>query len=170
MSAAFAVAMAFVLAATGWFLYMRVDTHLAAGLDRQLRLRAHDLTLLVGEPGASLKVATGAPYVERGEDYAQLVARDGRVVDATNPLGTTSLLSPDELRRARRESFFLDRGSVPGLDEPSRMLVSSIPGNSRRLILIVGATPADRIETLGSLRNELLILGPIALPPPTERC
>ena len=163
MSAAFAVAMAFVLAATGWFLYMRVDTHLAAGLDRQLRLRAHDLTLLVGEPGASLKVATGAPYVERGEDYAQLVARDGRVVDATNPLGTASLLSPDELRRARRESFFLDRGSVPGLDEPSRMLVSSIPGNSRRLILIVGATRADRIETLGSLRNELLIVGPIAL-------
>lgn len=163
MSAAFAVAMAFVLAATGWFLYMRVDTHLAAGLDRQLRLRAHDLTLLVGEPGASLKVATGAPYVERGEDYAQLVARDGRVVDATNPLGTASLLSPEELRRARRESFFLDRGSVPGLDEPSRMLVSSIPGNSRRLILIVGATRADRIETLGSLRNELLIVGPIAL-------
>jgi signal transduction histidine kinase len=43
------------------------------------------------------------------------------------------------------------------------MLVSSIPGNSRRLILIVGATRADRIETLGSLRNELLIVGPIAL-------
>jgi two-component system, OmpR family, sensor kinase len=163
MAAAFAVAMALVLAWTGWFLYMRVDSHLAAALDRQLRLRAHDLGLLIDEPGTSLKVATGAPYVERGEDYAQLAEPRGRVVDATNPLGTTSLLSAAELRRARTESFFVNRDSVPGLDEPSRMLVSPVSRNSQRLILIVGATRADRLETLGGLRTELLIAGPIAL-------
>ena len=163
MAAAFAVAMALVLAGTGWFLYLRVGSDLAAALDRQLRVRAHDLALLVDEPGASLKVATGSPYVERGENYAQLVEPGGRVVDATNPLGTTSLLSEAEVRRARRESFFVDRDSVPGLDEPSRMLVSPISKDSHRLILIVGATRADRLETLGGLRNELLIVGPIAL-------
>jgi signal transduction histidine kinase len=43
------------------------------------------------------------------------------------------------------------------------MLVSPIDRSGRRLVLVVGATRADRTETLGGLRNELLIVGPIAL-------
>ena len=163
MAAAFAVAMALVLAATGWFLYMRVDSHLAATLDRQLRVRTHDLKVIVREPGSSLAAASGAPSVETGENYAQLLDGRGNVVDATPPLGTVSLLSPADLRRARAEAFFANRRSVPGLDEPSRMLVSPVVRRGRRLVLVVGATRADRTETLGGLRNELLIAGPIAL-------
>jgi signal transduction histidine kinase len=126
MAAAFAVAMALVLAATGWFLYMRVDSHLAATLDRQLLVRTHDLKVIVREPGSSLAAASGAPSVEAGENYAQLLDGRGNVVDATPPLGTVSLLSPADLRRARAEAFFANRRSVPGLDEQSRMLVSPV--------------------------------------------
>jgi signal transduction histidine kinase len=43
------------------------------------------------------------------------------------------------------------------------MLVSPIEKNNRRLVLLVGTTKADRTETLGSLRTELLIAGPLAL-------
>jgi signal transduction histidine kinase len=43
------------------------------------------------------------------------------------------------------------------------MLVSPVVRRGRRLVLVVGATRADRTETLGGLRNELLIAGPIAL-------
>jgi heavy metal sensor kinase len=163
MAAAFAVAMALVLAATGWFLYKRVDSHLAATLDRQLRVRTHDLKVIVREPGSSLAAASGAPSVEAGENYAQLLDGRGNVVDATPPLGMVSLLSPADLRRARAEAFFANRRSVPGLDEPSRMLVSPVVRRGRRLVLVVGVTRADRTETLGGLRNELLIAGPIAL-------
>jgi two-component system, OmpR family, sensor kinase len=163
MAAAFAVAMALVLAATGWFLYVRVDSHLAAALDRQLRVRTHDLKAIVRDPHSSLAAASGPPSVEQGENYAQLLDGRGKVVDATRPLGTASLLGPAELRRARAEAFFANRRSVPGLDEPSRMLVSSVDRGGRRLVLVVGATRADRTETLGGLRNELLIVGPIAL-------
>jgi heavy metal sensor kinase len=163
VAAAFAVAMALVLAATGWFLYMRVDSHLAATLDRQLQVRTHDLKVIVTEPRSSPAAAFRAPPVEKGENYAQLLDGRGNVVVATPPLGTRSLLSPAELRRARGEAFFANRESVPGLDEPSRMLVSPIDRSGRRLVLVVGATRADRTETLGGLRNELLIVGPIAL-------
>ena len=52
---------------------------------------------------------------------------------------------------------------MPGLDEPSRLLASPLVQRGRRLVLVVGATSEDRAETLSSLRNELLITGPIAL-------
>jgi hypothetical protein len=163
MAAAFAVAMAVVLAGTGWFLYMRVDSHLARALDRQLRLRTHDLTVLVREPGLSLAEAGGPPLVEPGEDYAQLVDARGRVLDATRTLGVAPLLTTAELRRAGSAAFFADRSSVPGLDEPSRLLISPVLRRGQKVVLVVGATRQDRTETLGNLRDELLIVGPIAL-------
>jgi signal transduction histidine kinase len=163
VAAAFAVAMALVLAGTGWFLYMRVDSHLSNALDTQLRLRTHDLAALVSHSRASVAAASGAPPVERGENYAQLLDARGRVLDATRPLGASPLLDAAELRRARTRTIFADRDSVPGLDEPSRLLARPIVRRSEKLVLVVGATSADRTETLGSLRDELLVAGPIAL-------
>ena len=40
VAAAFALAMAVVLAGTGWFLYARLSSHLEIALDGELRLRA----------------------------------------------------------------------------------------------------------------------------------
>jgi len=163
VAAAFALAMAVVLAGTGWFLYARLGSHLALALDRELRLRAQDLAALVRERDGSLAAAGGGRLVERGESYAQLLDADGHVVDGTRPLGRVSLLTVGELRNAREETFFSDRRSVPGLDEPSRLLATPIERRGRRLVLIVGATRQDRAETLASLRDELLIAGPLAL-------
>jgi two-component system OmpR family sensor kinase len=163
VAAAFALAMAVVLAATSWFLYARLGTQLSAALDHDLRLRAQDLAALVREPGGSLAALSGGRFIEHGESYAELVDAEGNVVSATAPLGTKSLLSAAELRRARSRTTFADRASVPGLDEPSRLLAAPIDRGGRRLVLIVGATRQDRAETLASLRDELLIAGPIAL-------
>src|SRR5439155_5248512 len=101
VAAAFAVAMAVVLAATGWYVYSNLATHLSHALNRELRLRADDLTAVVRDPDSRLPptTATGG-FVERGESYAQLVTPDGVVVQFTNPLGAASLLTKGELRRA----------------------------------------------------------------------
>ena len=172
VTAAFAIAMAVVLAVTGWFLYARLDSQLSLALDRALRLRAQDLAALVREPGESLAAARGARFVEHGESYAQLLDARGRVLDATPPLGSTSLLSASELRAAlsstsarqsRRRNLFADRSSVPGLDEPSRLLATPVVRGGERLVLVVGATREDGNETLASFRQLLLIVGPIAL-------
>jgi signal transduction histidine kinase len=155
--------MALVLAATGLFLYVRLDSHLTTAIDHNLLLRAEDLSALVRQPDASLSSAGGGNFVERGESYAQLIDGHGHVVDATSPLGHTRLLTATELRDSRQEMVFANRSSVPGLDEPSRLLATPIVLRGRRLVLVVGATRQDRAETLASLRDELLIAGPIAL-------
>jgi len=163
VAGAFAVAMAVVLAATGWFLYIRLDSHLSLALDRGLRLRAQDLAALIREPGAPLAGANGAPFVEEGEAFAQLLDGGGHVLDATRPLRTKPLLTAAELRAALGGAIMADRRSVPGLDEPSRLLARPVARRGRRLVLVVGATRGDVAEALASLRYELLIAGPIAL-------
>jgi hypothetical protein len=50
VSAAFAVAMAAVLVLSGSILYFRVGSHLQTALNRQLRLRANDLAVVVSRP------------------------------------------------------------------------------------------------------------------------
>ena len=163
VAAVFALAMAVVLAATGSFLYLRLGSHLSLAVDRELRLRADDLTALVSQPGGSLATAGDPRFVEHGEAYAQLLDSRGRVLDATRPLGAAAVLSARELAGARRETIYANRNSVPGLDEPSRLLATPIRHGGRPAVLVVGVTRQDRAETLASLRNELLIAGPIAL-------
>jgi two-component system, OmpR family, sensor kinase len=153
----FSLAMTLVLAGAGWFAYDRVAGDLARNLDQQLRGRAQDLSALVRR-GGSLR-ATDGRLVEQGESFAQLVSGDGRVVDATPPLGAESLLDSQELDRARDGAVFVDRPSVPGLDEPARMIAVPIDGR----ILVAGATRENRAETLSSLRDAFLIGGPVAL-------
>jgi signal transduction histidine kinase len=155
--------MTLVLATTGWFLYERLDSHLSTSLDQALQLRAHDLAEVVAEPGKPLEHANATPFVEEGETFAQVLDDRGRVLDATRPLSTSSLLSRHELQQARREPLMRDRDSVPGLDEPARLLAKAISKRGRKLVLVVGATRAEISEALSSLRAELLIAGPIAL-------
>ena len=163
VTGAFAVAMAAVLAASGWFLYSRLDSHLALALDRELQLRSQDLAALVRQPAASLAGDRGGRFVERGESYAQLLDRNGRVLDATRPLGAAPLLGPAELRAAEQRPLYTERDAVPGLDEPSRVLATPVSRADRRLVLLVGTTSQDNTETLAAFRDELLIAGPIAL-------
>jgi two-component system OmpR family sensor kinase len=160
---AFALAMAAVLAGSGLFLYLRLASHLALALDRELQQRAQDLAALVSQPHAALVKDSGGQFVERGESFAQLLAADGRVLDATKPLGRFPLLSRTELRRAERHRIYVDKPSVPGLNEGSRLLATAVKRPAGRVVLVVGVTKQNDVETLSSLRDELLIAGPIAL-------
>ena len=163
VTAAFAVAMAAVLAGSGFYVYGHLGSHLAASLDRDLRLRAQDLAALIGQPDATLANDNSGRLVERGESYAQLLTTDGHVLDATPPLGRTPLLSPSELRRATQSSIYVNKPAIPGLNEGSRLLATRVIHGSRPAVLVVGATRQNNVETLGNLRDELLIAGPIAL-------
>ena len=163
VSAAFAVAMAVVLVLSGAILYVRLGSHLSLALDRQLRLRANDLAVLVSRPGTPLAAEHRSRFVETGETYAQVLDGRGRVLDGTAPLGRKSVFTADELRRARVGEIYTNRGSVPGLDEPSRIFATPVTRRGQNLVLVVGITREDRAETLRSLRDELLVAGPIAL-------
>src|SRR4029077_17116309 len=86
--------------------------------------------------------------VEPGESYAQLLDVGGRILDATPPLGATHLLGAAELRAAPTQTIFGNRSSVPGLDEPSRLLATPIVSRGRRVILVAGATREERAWAL----------------------
>ncbi len=159
----FALTMAVVLAATSWFLYRRLESHLALSLDRELALRAQDLAALAAGPRSSIAAAGASRLVESGESYAQLIDTRGHVAQATSPLGRSPILTSEELSKARHETIFATRASVPGLDEPSRLLATPVRRGGRRLVLLVGATRQNGIETLSSFRDELVVAGPIAL-------
>jgi len=163
VTAAFAVAMAVVLAASGLFLYLRLQSHLALALDRVLEVRSQDLAALVSDPSATLSQDGRSRLIERGESYAQVIEASGTVVDATEPLGRAPVLTPSELRRALREPIYVDKPTVPGLDEKSRALATAVSRGGERAVLVVGETRENNAETLASFRNELLIAGPIAL-------
>jgi signal transduction histidine kinase len=158
LAAAFALAMAVVLAGTCWFVYARLESHLDASLAQDLRLRTQDLSALVRH-GGSLEAATGGNLVERGESYAELLDSNGRVLEATRPIGRTPLLTPEQVHRALGQEIAVDLPTVPGLDERSRLLATSLDGK----VLAVGATLSNNSETLASLRDVMVIAGPIAL-------
>jgi len=160
---AFALAMAAVLAGSALFLYLRLASHLTVALDRELELRAQDLAALVAQPHASLAGDSGSRFIERGESYAQLIGPNDSVVDATEPLGVKPLLDPNQLRAAQLRPLYVDKRSVPGLDEGSRLLATTVHQGGDPLVLVVGTTRQDNVETLASFRDELLIAGPIAL-------
>lgn len=163
VAAAFAVAMAAVLAGTGLFLYARLDSHLAGAIDRALRLRAQDLATLVSKPPLSLVSDRGGRFLPSDESYAELLDRRGRVIDGTRSLAGTSLLTASELHAASAGTIFANRSSVPGLDEPSRLLATPIRRRGTKLVLVVGTTRQAYVDTLAGFRDELLIAGPLAL-------
>jgi two-component system OmpR family sensor kinase len=161
--AAFAVAMAVVLAAAGILVRARVGDDLQRALDTDLRLRAQDVTALIARPGGNLGAAAGGRLIEHGESYAQVLDQDGRVLDATPPLEAHPLLSPAEVEAAARAPLFADRGAIPGLDEGSRLLATAARRGGRDVVLVVGATRENGAETLRSLTGRLLVFGPLAL-------
>jgi signal transduction histidine kinase len=162
IAAAFAVAMAVVLTATGAYVYEQLGADLSRSLDQDLRLRGQDLTAVVTQH-APLSSQPGGRLIERGESFAQLLDARGTVVDGTRSVGLQPLIGRDDVLRALRRATFLDRPSVPGLDEPARLLATPVDRDGLRFVLVVGATRENRAEALRSLRTELLLAGPIAL-------
>jgi heavy metal sensor kinase len=157
----FAAATAVVLSGAGWFVYHRVASDLSRALDQELRSRAQDLSALVAH-GGSLRGSRGG-LIENGESFAEVIAGDGRVLDATEPIGTRRLISSTQVGRALRAPLFTNRSSAPGLDEPARLLAVPLEPKDRSLVLVVGATRENRAETLRSLLTAFFIGGPLAL-------
>jgi signal transduction histidine kinase len=152
--------MALVLAGTGIFIYARVGDDLGTALDQDLRLRAQDVSALVSDPRRSLAAVDPGSLIERGESFAELLDPSGRVLDSTESLQGRPLVGVHALNSAPR---FIDVPSVPGLNEPARLLATPIQQAGRTLVVVVGATRENRAEALRNLRTALWIAGPVAL-------
>jgi signal transduction histidine kinase len=159
----FAAGMVLVLSVVGGFAYHRLALGLSDDLNRELRQRVQDLITPVSEPSSSLEDLAGTGFVERGESFAELVTAKGKVLQATETLHNEPLLSRAEAARAAKGTIFLDRPDAPGLNEPARLLATPVTRGGRHLILVVGDTRENGIETLNRVRTELLVGIPLLL-------
>ncbi|RDI76209.1 Histidine kinase-, DNA gyrase B-, and HSP90-like ATPase [Gaiella occulta] len=163
LTLAFAVVMAIVLTATGLFVYVRLRSALDQALDASLRSRADDVAALVLQSDSGLREGDVAPLSDQGERFAQVVDRQGRIVDATRRLGGTPLLTPAQRARAQARPSLFDIGPRGPVDSPSRLLATPITAQDRRLVVIVGASLEARDEALRGLVRQFVIGGPVAL-------
>ena len=143
LTLAFAGVMALVLAATGAFLYLRLASSLDRTIDDGLRARAADVAALAQQPDAELGPRPG----DGDESFAELVD------------GSSSVLGPDELARARAGPISVER-QLPGDDEGWRILATPVEGGR---VAVVGASLEQRGDALEGLLAQLAIGLPLAL-------
>ncbi len=160
---AFGLVMAAVLAGTGLLVYLRLESGLDSTINQGLRSRAGDLAGLVQQADTGLRDAGRSPLTERGESFAQVLGRQGQVLDATPAVRGGALLDPEQQARAFRSPAFFERSAVPGSDEPARLLASPVTANGRRVVVVVGASLGERNSTLERLRELLRLGGGLAL-------
>jgi two-component system OmpR family sensor kinase len=164
LTLAFAAAMAVVLVAAGLFLYLRLGAALDRTIDRSLLGRADDVTALVRAAGSGLRQAPGSRLVEQKESFAQVLAPDGAVLDSTPGLRDRRLLSGPELARATRATVLVDRPPFPDSDDPLRLRATPVQvDGGRPVVVVVGTSTEERVETLESVLRQLLLGGPIVL-------
>jgi two-component system OmpR family sensor kinase len=149
----FVAVMGLVLAAVGWFLFLRTKSNLDGAIRESLRTRAGDLVQSVRVQ--STRDAPGN-LIELGERYAQILTVDGRVVES-RPQGAAALLTRAEAQRAAHRRGFIER------PEQTRMLAIPVRSRGRPFVAVVATSLAERERALEGLGRALLIGGPLAL-------
>ena len=158
----FAVVMAIVLAATGLFLYLRLESSLNRSIDQDLQSRSQQF---IGEMRVSdTPLGEAARHLlDRGaEEFTQVLTASGGVLEPGKQRGH-SVLPPAKTADAARGEISFERPSHGGNTQPERYLARPFEFEGRSLIVVVGASLGDRNEALSSLLRLLLIGGPIAL-------
>jgi two-component system, OmpR family, sensor kinase len=156
LTLAFTGVMGLLLAAAGVALSLLVARNLDRAIDAGLAARAGDAAALVA--GA---VRAGR-LQESGETYAQVLGRNGTVLDTTPRAGRRPLLSAAELAAADRAPVVVDRET--GRDEKAVRLYAR-PARTDRgaVVVVIGEPLAQREQSLESLKALLVVGGPLAL-------
>ncbi len=155
--------MALVLAALGLTLYLQFRDDLDRTVDQGLRARAADVTALIKQADSGLNQAGRSPLTEQGAGFAQILDSRGQIVDATPLIRNRPLLDRSQLSRGLAGSFTVDRGSLPGVDESSRLFAAPVHAQGQDLVVVVGASLDTRNQALANLRRLLAVGAPIAL-------
>ena len=157
LTIAFALAVALVLVAAGVLLYVRVRSTLDEQVAESLRARTGELAERFDTGGTPPSQLGGGSE----ESFAQAIERrTGRIIAASDGLANVTLLTRSQLNEAAGRAIVFDRGRVPGVDGDD-VRIRAAPAT--RVIVLAGVSLDDRNEALGSLRTQLLLVGPLAL-------
>jgi two-component system OmpR family sensor kinase len=164
LTLAFATVMALVLAAVGFFVYVRVGDTLLSSVDGSLRAGAAETSghLKRADLGRELDFSLVDPDSARGETLGQLLDARGRVVRST-PSGLAPLLGGSSVASVLGGTSLLATTDLPGRTSDWRVLAVPVTQRGRRLVLVEASSLASRQDTLERLLFQLAVAGPIAL-------
>jgi two-component system OmpR family sensor kinase len=155
----FAGVMTIVLLAIGGFVYERVATALTESVNKDLRVRADDVSAPKRDGGREDARDFGG-----AEGVAQLISADGSVLRGTPALETRPLLTPLEIQAARTGPVYLDRRAPVAFgNERWRLLAEPVTAAPGAEIAVVAASLKPREEALQHLLVQLLLAGAAAL-------
>lgn len=153
----FAVAMAIVLAAVGFFIQERVGRALLASVDQNLRVQAAEVAGHVDRSGSSPdRDRADAPQV------AQVLRANGSVAESS-PTRLQPILSRSEAAAVTAGARRWHSGSIRGLDGSWRTLAVRAVVDGHSGVAVIGRSLEQRDEALDRLLKEFLIGGPAAL-------
>jgi heavy metal sensor kinase len=154
----FAGLMVLVLVGSGLFIYVRFQADLRSAIDAGLRSRAQ--VLLAGIQGSGTPIGGGSQLIEPEEAFAQILAPDGTILDASSGLEGQSIVPRSTLSGLTGPRFV--EVTIRGEDEPipARLLV--VPSGDGSVV-VVGSSLEDSQEALGFLIRLLWVGGPVAL-------
>jgi two-component system OmpR family sensor kinase len=140
------------LAGVGTFLYFHFESGLDASFNDGLSNRAAAIAAATRHGSA----AGARRIVASGEGFAQVIGPDGAIRIAGPGRGGSPLLSPEELGRARRARYVVDRG------EQDRILAEPLAGRPG-WVVVAGASLEQREGALEQLGAGLLIGIPLSI-------
>jgi heavy metal sensor kinase len=151
----FAVGMALLVAAMGWFIYTRVGGELLSSVDQSLNVALAESAHHVGDVNHPLI----DPDVNEGPRVAQVILRDGTVASSSSA-AVGPVLGGSTLQRAFERPLHTTN-DVKGLRGDWRLASEPVRYRGAPAVLVVGRSLSARTETLGRLSREFLIAAPI---------
>jgi signal transduction histidine kinase len=161
LTVGFALVMAVLLAGAGAYMYARVAADLDASIDRGLRARVADLSALVQSSESGLRDAHREGLGQA--EFAQIVDRRGRILDATAGLQHRQLLNAQAVHAARTHQLWIRQFVLPGPDGKVRLLAVPVSAQDRNLIVIAGASLDERDGALERVTAVMFYGGPALL-------
>src|SRR4029450_14009580 len=159
LTLAFALALTAVLGAAGVFLSAQLSSDVDVAIERDLRLRADQLSGLLIREGASALTATHSKDLEQDETIAHILTPDGVVVAASS-YADVRLLTPDQMQGAANRELFVDRPGDAMVDESLRVFAKPVHAQGKTYIVAVTDSLDERAQTLAStLGVEIVGLG-----------
>jgi signal transduction histidine kinase len=161
LTAAFALVMTVVLAATGLFVYQRQKSNLDQTINRALRARGADVAALAQQSDTGLADSRPRGGGAAPVQLAQLIDSRGRVVDSTPGVPRRALLPAGTLAAARSGRTVMRDVRFAG--QPVRLLAARVRAQDQQFVSVVGQSLEERNRALSDLGGVLLVGGPVAL-------
>jgi two-component system OmpR family sensor kinase len=164
LTVAFALVMAAVLSAVGFFVYSRVGGAMLTSVDQSLRAGASETAAHLARADLSrdFDFSLVDPDNARGETFGQLLDARGRVLRST-PSGLPPLVGHRLVDEARQRGRILTTTGLRGRKSEWRVLALPVIQQGRTLVLVEASSLAAREDTLDRLLFELGVAGPVAL-------